>query len=182
MTPDRITSDRSRTIIRQEKQKEYQYQEASSRSTSSTTAASSSTTTRACACAREEAEAENMARAAILRKQYLDTCEYYAKSFHRAIAPGRPREFATRIKGGMSAEVIKAAIDDTMKAPSPSWAYCAAILRNCDAEQVKTLQQWHDRELRYKSKKNPALNYEQREYHKDDFGEDFFIDLGGYAP
>lgn len=156
----------------------------SSSAASSSTA--SSTATRVCACARaREEEQEAAARAAMLRGQYVDCCEYYTASFHRPIARGIQREIATRIKDGMSADVIRAAIDDTMIAPRPSWAYCSAILRNCDMDGVKTLTDWNERKARRQASVNPALQYEQRTYHEDDFGEDFFYDVvaeyGGHS-
>lgn len=128
-----------------------------------------STTTRA--------RAREATTAAMLHGQYVDCCEYYARAFHRSPAPGIQRELATRIKGGMCADVIRAAIDDTMLAPRPSWAYMAAILRRCDLENIKTLADWNASKMRYQASRNPALNYEQRNYAEDDFGEDFFFDV-----
>lgn len=190
MAEYRITGDRPATISRQyqeDQQPYYHQQEEESMSRSSSSATSASTTAtrvatgaRVCACARE-AEDESRAKAAMLRGQYVDCCDYFARSFHRAVPVGVQREFATRIKGGMSADVIRAAIDDTMCAPRPSWAYCYAILRNCDLEGVRTLRDWQERKMRYQSASNPALNYEQRTYTEDMFGADFFIDLDKYG-
>ena len=195
MAEYRITGDIPETISRQHQEQQedqhpyyHQHTEESisiSRSSSSATSASTTATrvatgARARAYARE-AEDEARIRAAMLRGQYVDCCDYYARSFHRAVPAGVQREFATRIKAGMSADVIRAAIDDTMCAPRPSWAYCAAILRNCDLDGVRTLRDWQERKMRYQSASNPALNYEQRTYNEDMFGEDFFIDLDKYG-
>ena len=190
MAEYRYTGDIPETISRQHQENQPLYyhqqeEESISRSSSSATSASTSATrvatgARARAYARE-AEDEAMARAAMLRGQYIDCCDYYARSFHRAVPAGVQREFATRIKAGMSAEVICAAIDDTMCAQRPSWAYCAAILRNCDLDGVRTLRDWQERKMRYQSAGNPALNYQQRTYTEDMFGEDFFIDLDKYG-
>lgn len=168
MAEYRITADIPGTITRQ-----HQYQK---REESSSRSATGSITTATRARTRE-AEA----RAAMLRGQYVDVCDYFARSFHRSVAPGVQRELATRIKAGMTADVIRAAIDDTMMAPRPSWAYLAAILRRCDLEDIKTLQDWNESKSRYKSSGNPAINYEQRTYTEDMFGEDFFIDLDKYG-
>jgi DNA replication protein DnaD len=81
----------------------------------------------------------------------------------------------------MGADVLRAAIDDTMMAPRPSWAYMAAILRRCDLEGIKTITDWRTSKERFQAAKNPALNYEQRTYTEDMFGEDFFIDLDKYG-
>lgn len=186
MTSNRTTSDTTSTIIRQQEQEQQDNQEQELRSSSSSASAgssssASSTATGARACARtreaDEAEAAAEARASMLHGQYVDCCEYYAASFHRGIPAGIQREIATRIKGGMSAEVIRAAIDDTMLAPRPSWAYCAAILRNCDQDGVKSLADWMARKERRQSSGNPALNYDQRHYTDDDYGPDFFFDV-----
>lgn len=139
-------------------------------------AGSSSTGARARA---REAEAE--IRAAFLHGQYVDCCEYYTQSFRRYIPYVVQREIAERIKAGMSSDVIRAAMDETQTAPRPSWAYTHAILRRCDLEGIKTLEDWKTSKQRYESAKNPALNYQQREYHDDDFGEDFFVNLDAYG-
>jgi len=177
MTNFGITGDIPETISGQQP---YPYHQPESTTTStssaSTSTSTSRSTTRVRACARE-----GDPRAAMLHGQYVDVCEYYAQAFHRSPAPSIQRELATRIKSGMSADVLRAAIDDTMMAPRPSWAYMAAILRRCDLEGIRTLTDWRTSKERYQAAKNPALNYEQRTYTEDMFGEDFFIDLDKYA-
>lgn len=190
MTQNRFTGDIPATISRQHEANQHSYhnqqpEESISRSSSSATSTTSTATrvatgARARAYARE-AEDEARIKAAMLRGQYVDCCDYYARSFHRAVPAGVQRELATRIKAGMSADVIRAAIDDTMCAPRPSWAYCAAILRNCDMDGVRTLKDWQERKIQYQSSSNPALNYQQRTYTEDMFGEDFFVDLDKYG-
>lgn len=172
MTNYGITDDRPETITGQH----HQNQQTEQSSSSTTTAAGSSTATRAHARARE---AEIVA--AMLHGQYVDCCEYYARAFGRSPAPGIQRELATRIRDGMGADVIRAAIDDTMIAPRPSWAYMAAILRRCDLEGIRTMADWIASKERFQAAKNPALNYEQRNYTEDMFGQDFFVDLDKYA-
>ena len=175
MTELRYTGNRAGTIARQHQQQYYQEKQDTSISSS---AAASSTATRVATRVRaREAEAE----AAYLRGQYVECCDYFARSFHRGVAPAIQRELAVRIKAGMTADVIRAAIDDTMKAPRPSWAYLEAILRRCDLDGIKTLQDWNAEKLRHQSAGNPALNFEQRTYTEDMFGEDFFIDLDKYG-
>lgn len=124
---------------------------------------------------------EAEARAAYLRGQYVDCCEYYTRSFRRGIVPVIQRDIATRIKAGMAAEVIMAAMDETQTAPRPSWAYCAAILRRCDLEGIKTKADWIRSKEQHSSSRNPALQYEQRTYTEDMFGEEFFVDLDAYC-
>lgn len=144
------------------------------------TGSTGSTSTGARARTREEAtEAES--RATMLRGQYVDCCQYYTQAFRRSIPYPVQREIAERIRDGMSADVIRAAMDETQTAPRPSWAYCAAILRRCDLEDIKTLSEWRASKERFQASRNPALNYEQRTYTEDQFGEDFFIDLNNYG-
>ena len=113
--------------------------------------------------------------AALLHGQYVDCCEYYTESFRRAIPHVVQREIAERIRDGMSADVIRLAMDETQTAPRPSWAYCRAILRRCDLEGIRTLKDWNESKARFQGSKNPALDYQQRTYTEDMFGEDFFI-------
>ena len=120
---------------------------------------------------------EGETRAAFLHGQYVDCCEYYTQSFRRHIPIVVQRDIAERIRAGMSADVIRVAIDETQMAPRPSWAYTHAILRRCDIEGIKTLEDWRASKQRYESTKNPALQYQQREYHEDDFDEAFFFDV-----
>ena len=79
----------------------------------------------------------------------------------------------------MSPDVIQAAIDDTLRAPRPSWAYCEAILKNCDLEGVKTLDDWNERARRYRGAANPAMNY-QHHTSEDMFDVNFFVDISNY--
>lgn len=136
----------------------------------------SSTTTGARARTRENAaqDTEADSRANMLYGQYQDTCLYYAESFRRSITPVIQRQIAELIKGGMSGEVIRMAIDETQMAPRPSWAYCAAILRRCERDGINTLADWMEDRRRYQSRMNPAMNYEQRRYTDEDYGPDFF--------
>lgn len=132
----------------------------------------SSTTTGARACARTRES-----HAQMLYGQYKDVCLYYADSFRRSITPIIQKQIAELIRGGMTGEVIRMAIDETQMAPRPSWAYCAAILRRCEDSGIKTIEDWNADKQRYSSRLNPAMNYQQRKYTDDDYGPDFFIDL-----
>ncbi len=115
--------------------------------------------------------------AKVLHGWYLECCEYYADSYRRAPGPGIRRDIAMAIKGGMTGECLQTIIDESMTAPRPSWAYCLAILRRCQRDGIKTLADWNADRRRREASRNPALNYDQRQYHEDDFGEDFFVNL-----
>lgn len=149
--------------------------------TSSSSGGSSSGTgarARVRACAREDTTTTTTAQ--LMHGYYIDCCEYYADTFRRVPAPGIRREIAEHIKGGMTAECIKAIMDETQAAPRPSWAYCRAILQRCDLDNIKTLTDWQRDRQRRESAKNPALNYQQREYKDEDFDVSYFEDLTQY--
>lgn len=156
-------------IVTQKKEAE-EVQESNSAGTEYSVLSSSTTGARAHARTRES-------HAQMMYGQYKDACMYYAESFRRSITPFIQRQIAEWIKGGITGEVIQLAIDETQMAPRPSWAYCAAILRRCERDGIKTMEDWHQDKQRYSSRCNPALNYEQRKYTDDDYGPEFFTDL-----
>lgn len=145
-------------------------------STHSVSSSSSSTSTGARARTRVSDAQKQVddSRADMLYGQYLDCCQYYAENFRRSIVPQIQRQIAELIRGGMTGEVIRMAIDETQMAPRPSWAYCAAILRRCERDGINTLADWMEDRRRYQSRMNPAMNYQQRQYTDDDYGPDFF--------
>ena len=106
---------------------------------------------------------------------YLDCCEYYADTFRRAPGPGIRRDIAFAIKDGMTGECLMAIMDEGQTAPRPSWAYTMAILRRCQGAGIKTIEDWRADQQRRQAARNPALDYAQREYTDDMFGEDFFF-------
>lgn len=112
--------------------------------------------------------------ASVLRGWYNDACGYYVDSFRRAPGPGVRREIAEAIRTGMTAECLMAIMDEAQGAPRPSWAYCLAILRRCQGAGIKTLEDWQRDKERTAARRNPALNYTQREYTDDMFNEDFY--------
>ena len=147
--------------------------------TTTTTTSSSSTGSSSGTSSGTGARARSI-EASVLHGWYLDCCEYYAESFRRAPAPSIRRDIATAIKNGMTGECLRAIMDETQTAPRPSWAYCMAILRRCEGSGIKTLEDWQTDRQRREAKKNPALNYEQREYTNDEFGEDFFFNYSKF--
>lgn len=157
------------TFVTQKKEAE-EVQESNSVGTEYSVLSSSTTGARAHARTRES-------HAQMLYGQYKDTCLYYAESFRRSITPVIQRQIADWIKGGITGEVIRMAIDETQMAPRPSWAYCSAILRRCERDGIQTIEDWQRDKNQYSARYNPALNYEQRRYTDDDYGPDFFVDL-----
>lgn len=130
--------------------------------------------------AAEEAAKRAEAKAEMLHGWYKECCQYYAENYMRAPAPIVRKEIAEIIKNGMTAECLKAVIDESQNAYRPSWSYCKAILRRCEAFGIRTLPDWNADKERREAARNPALAYQQREYSDEDFGPDFFMDLSKY--
>ena len=135
----------------------------------------STTGARACARTREGTEAET--RAAIMRGWYVDACEYYQDAFDRRCTQLVRRTIAEAIGAGMTVDVLRAAMDATQLAPRPSWAYCAAILARCQRDGILTAEDWARDHKAWSRRRNPALQYEQRQYAEDDFDQDYFLDV-----
>lgn len=147
------------------------YTEQASTSTSRNYEVLSSTTTGARARVRD-AQNEADSRADMLYGQYQDVCAYYTDNFKRSITPVIQRQLAELIRDGMTADVIRMAMDETQMAPRPSWAYCAAILRRCERDRILTLGDWMaDREW-HRRHFNPAMHYQEQ--RQDDYGPAFF--------
>lgn len=104
------------------------------------------------------------------------------------------RDIERAIEGGLEASAIMDALYQTAMAPRPSHYYFRAILKRYMAEGITSRQKaeeqrWkrkHDMEISRAGQlrawyTNPALNYQQRDYTDDEFGDDFFIDLDKYA-
>lgn len=98
---------------------------------------------------------------------------------------------------GMDAGAIIDAIEQTALAPRPSHNYLSAVLRRYMAQGITSAEAAAADRQRFAARRaaasdvgawysrpaaaNPALNYAQREYTDDEFGEGFFIDLDKYA-
>lgn len=120
-------------------------------------------------------------RAKLMHGWYKECCEYFAENYLRPPAPVARRDLATIIKNGMTADCLKAIMDESQKAPRPSWSYAKAIAKRCEAYGIRTLEDWVKDQAKRKASRNPALNYQQREYSDEDFGPDFFVDLNQYG-
>ena len=121
-------------------------------------------------------------RAELLHGWYKECCEYYAENYLRPPAPVARRELALIIKNGMTAECLKAIMDESQKAPRPSWGYAKAIVQRCEAYGIRTLQDWRDDQARREIARNKALSYQQRDFSAEDVGGDFFVDMNRAPP
>jgi hypothetical protein len=115
----------------------------------------------------------------------------------------KARDIEQAIGAGLTASAILDAIEQTALAPRPAHAYLRAVLRRYVAEHVTTAEEaertreayraqraaagrerstWYDAPAPSRTqRKNPALDYAQREYKAEDYGDNFFIDLDKYG-
>ena len=115
----------------------------------------------------------------------------------------KARDIEQAMNGGLTASAILDAIEQTALAPRPAHAYLRAVLRRYVAEHVTTAEDaertreayraqraaagrersaWYDAPAPSRAtRQNPALDYAQREYKPEDFGDGFFIDLDKYG-
>lgn len=105
----------------------------------------------------------------------------------------KARDIETAIGAGVQASAILDAIEQTGLAPRPSHYYLRAILRRYASEGITTADEAERSRGDYRTRRaaagreqtswwhNPALDYAQREYKEEDYGEDFYVDLNQYA-
>lgn len=116
----------------------------------------------------------------------LHTIEAYASGNLQYLSPGNMEELGL-FKADLPDDVIRFAIDEACANGAPRWSYVAAILRGYVQNGVRTVGDAKEAKEKHKGRadrspqSNPALNYAQREYKAEDFGDDFFIDLDKYG-
>ena len=115
-----------------------------------------------------------------------DPLAMYAVNNLQSMSPGNLHDLAGFAED-LPADVIRFAIDEGCANGAPRWSYVAAILRGYLQNGIKTVGDAKAAKAKRKTKldrspqDNPALNFEQREYKPEDFGDDFFIDLDKYG-
>jgi DnaD/phage-associated family protein len=101
------------------------------------------------------------------------------------MSPGNLEELAGFAES-LTADVIRFAVDEANANGAPRWAYVAAILRGYLRDGIKTVGDARAAKVRREAGQakvgrnplnNPALNYDQREYRDEDFGDNFFLDV-----
>lgn len=109
----------------------------------------------------------------------------YAVNNLQHMSPGNLEELAGFAES-LTADVIMFAVDEANANGAPRWAYVAAILRGYLRDGIKTVGDARAAKVRReagqakggrKPPDNPALNYDQREYKGEDFGDNFFLDV-----
>lgn len=121
----------------------------------------------------------------------MSTAAAYAMEILPRLTPKQMDEFNS-FRVDLPDELICHALDIAAE-HTRSWAYVKGILNRYMDEGVRTLGDALAQETKRKQEKrngvgpanakepNPALNYQQRDYHDEDFGDDFFEDLTKYA-
>lgn len=111
----------------------------------------------------------------------------------------KARDIERAMTDGLTVTAILDAIEQTAYAPRPSHAYLRAVLRRYIAEGVHTAEDaertreayraqraatgrerstWYDAPASGRGQRpNPALDYAQREYKDEDYGDGFFFDV-----
>jgi DnaD/phage-associated family protein len=117
----------------------------------------------------------------------MQTVEAYASSNLQHMTPGNMEELAS-FKADLPDDVICYGIDEACGSGAPRWAYVRRVLQSWveagiktigDAKEAKAKRQADKQgktQLDRNPKDNPALNYAQRDYKEEDFGDDFFFD------
>lgn len=113
----------------------------------------------------------------------------YASGNLQHMSPGNLEELAGFAED-LPEDVIQFAIDEACANGAPRWSYVAAILRGYVREGIKSVgdakaakakreeaRQGGRTALDRNPQVNPALNYEQRDYKPEDYGDDFFLDV-----
>ena len=105
------------------------------------------------------------------------------------MTPTQMQEFASYRKD-LPDELIRHALDIAAD-NTRSWGYVKGILNRYIDENIRTLADAEAQETHWREKKrtgdasskgkNPALDYQQREYRDEDYGENFFVDLSKYG-
>lgn len=115
-----------------------------------------------------------------------DPLVMYAVNNLQTMSPGNLHDLAGFAED-LPADVIRFAIDEGCANGAPRWSYVSAILRGYLRDGIRTVgdakaaKAKRKTQLDRKPQDNPALNFEQREYKDEDFGDDFFIDLDKYG-
>lgn len=115
-----------------------------------------------------------------------DPLVMYAVNNLQSMSPGNLHDLAGYAED-LPADVIRFAIDEGCANGAPRWSYVAAILRGYLRDGIRTVGDAKAAKAKHRTKldrspqDNPALNFEQREYKDEDFGDDFFIDLDKYG-
>lgn len=81
-----------------------------------------------------------------------ELAEYYCDCFgRRNCAPSIRRQIDEALEAGMEPQTIAMAMDCATEAEYPSWAYAAAVIRNCIAEGALTPEAYRARSAKHRA-------------------------------
>jgi hypothetical protein len=95
------------------------------------------------------------------------TMEYTAECGFRPL-PWMVREFFKLLSEGFEPDMLSEVIARTARAPKPSWAYLAAVIRNARAAQAFGLTAFLATQPAARSRSVSAQQYEQRNYTEEE--------------
>lgn len=113
----------------------------------------------------------------------LNTLPAYASANLAYLSPRNMEELVS-YADDLPEELIRYAIDQGCAAGKRTWAYVRAILNSYVAAGIKTVGEAKAKDDAHAqgakqaqaSRQNPALNYPQRDYKAEDFGDGFYFD------
>ena len=113
----------------------------------------------------------------------LNSLPAYASSNLQFLSPRNMEELLS-FTGDLPDELIRYAIDQGCAAGKRTWAYVRAILNAYVSKGIKTVGDAKAKDDAHAqgakqaqaARQNPALNYPQRDYKPEDFGDNFFFD------
>lgn len=113
----------------------------------------------------------------------LNSLPAYASSNLQYLSPRNMEELLS-FADDLPDDLIRYAIDQGCAAGKRTWAYVRAILNAYVQQGIKTVGEAKAKDDAHAqngkqaaaSRNNPALNYPQREYKPEDFGDNFFFD------
>lgn len=142
------------------------------------------------------------------REELADLADYYCATYdRRRMPPAVQKDVLAALDAAMEPEVLKLAMDDSVRIDRPSWTYALAIIKRCLAEGCRTVQDWERRKAahaaayaqRSRDVRAPYANgtrdvrapyaygpaqtdkvlqdYAQREYHEEDFAVDAVMQM-----
>ena len=104
----------------------------------------------------------------VLTAQAMSLARYMCDEWAMQMRPGFARGILVYLAQGYDPALIRAVIGETSKAPSPSWAYFAAIMRRAEAQRAYTLADFDLYRSGRSGKTVSAQQYTQREYTEAD--------------
>ena len=83
-----------------------------------------------------------------------DIAAYYCETFGvNAMPPVAKRQVERALKDGLSPDLVYEALDEAAMVRRPSWAYAAAIIRRLLSEGCYTIEDYHERQRRWRQRR-----------------------------